>query len=74
MSSERTVAGVVAGFGENSLSRRGFLRLGGEGLVGVTLLGASACGGRENSGNVVLSYWEGIPEETRFKLIKKFNE
>jgi multiple sugar transport system substrate-binding protein len=74
MSSERAVAGGVAGLGQNSLSRRNFLRLGGVGLAGVALLGASACGGGENSGNVVLSYWEGIPEETQYKLIKKFNE
>jgi hypothetical protein len=66
MSSERTGAGGVAAFGENSLSRRDFLRLGGVGLAGVTLLGASACGsGGDNSGNVVLSYWEGIPQETQ---------
>jgi multiple sugar transport system substrate-binding protein len=74
MSSEREVAGGVAGFGENSLSRRDFLRLGGVGITGVALLGASACGGAGNSGNVVLSYWEGIPEETQYSLIKKFNE
>ena len=74
MSSERTLAGGVASFGKNSLSRRDFLRLGGVGLAGVTLLGASACGGGgENSGNVVLSYWE-TPPETQRKFIKKFNE
>jgi multiple sugar transport system substrate-binding protein len=74
MSSERASAGGLAGLGENSLRRRDFLKLGGVGLAGVALLGASACGGGENSGNVVLSYWEGIPEETQYKLIKKFNE
>jgi multiple sugar transport system substrate-binding protein len=74
MSSERTVAGRVAGFGGNSLSRRHFLRLGGLGLAGTILLGTSACGGGGSSGNVILSYWEGIPEETQYKLIKKFNE
>jgi multiple sugar transport system substrate-binding protein len=74
MYSERTVAGRVAGFGGNPLSRRHFLRLGGVGLAGVALLGASACGGGRSSGNVILSYWEGIPEETQYKLIKKFNE
>ncbi len=74
MSSERTVAGKVAEFGGNSLSRRDFLRLGGAGLAGTILLGPSACGGGENPGNVILDYWAGIPEETQYKLIKKFNE
>jgi multiple sugar transport system substrate-binding protein len=74
MSSERSVAGRVAGFGEIMLSRRNFLRLGGVELAGVALLGALACGGGENPGTVVLSYWEGIPEETQYKLIKQFNK
>jgi len=74
VSGERTAASGLAGCGKNSWSRRDFLRLGGMGLAGVTLLGASACGGGGNSGNVVLSYWEGIPEETQYKLIKQFNE
>jgi multiple sugar transport system substrate-binding protein len=74
MSSGRTDANEVAGFGEGSLSRRGFLRLGGVGLAGVALLGASACGGAGDPGNLVLSYWEGIPLELQYKLVKKFNE
>jgi multiple sugar transport system substrate-binding protein len=74
MSSGRTDANEVAGFGEGSLSRRGFLRLGGVGLAGVALLGASACGGAGDTGNLVLSYWEGIPLELQYKLVKKFNE
>ena len=74
MSGERTVAGGVAGCGKNSLSRRDFLRLGGAGLAGTILFGPSACGGGEDPGNVILDYWAGIPEETQYKLIKKFNE
>ena len=38
------------------------------------MLGASACGAGENPGNVILAYWEGIPEETQYKLIKQFNK
>jgi len=67
---ERSVAGGVPSFAKNSLSRLDFLRLGGAGIV---LLGASACGGAGDSGNVVLAYWEGIPQETQYKLVKKFN-
>jgi multiple sugar transport system substrate-binding protein len=73
MSSERSVAGSAAGFGGNSLSRRDFLRLGGAGLAGTILLGTSACGAGENPGNVILAYWEVIPEATQ-KLIKQFNK
>jgi multiple sugar transport system substrate-binding protein len=74
VSSKRTVTGKLAEFGGNSLSRRDFLRLGGAGLAGTMLLGASACGGGESQGNVILDYWEGIPEETQYKLVKKFNK
>jgi hypothetical protein len=56
MSSGRTVAGGVTGYYRNSLSRRDFLRLGGVGLAGVALLGASACGGPAATNEVVLSY------------------
>jgi multiple sugar transport system substrate-binding protein len=48
------------------------LRLGGVGLAGVALLGASACGGAANPNDVVLSYAaDGFPQ---VGLIKKFNE
>jgi trehalose/maltose transport system substrate-binding protein len=72
MSSGRTVAGGVTGYCRNSLSRRDFLRLGGVGLAGVALLGASACGGPAATNEVVLSYMgDSIPQ---VGLIKKFNE
>ena len=71
MSSGRTVAGGITGFCRNSLSRRDFLRLGGVGLAGVALLGASACDGAADPNEVVLSHAEGFPQ---VGLIKKFNE
>ena len=67
----RTVAGRVTAFSWNSLSRRNFLRLGGVGLAGVALLGASACAGAADPNEVVLSHPEGFP---MVGLIKKFNE
>ena len=72
MSDGRTVAGGGPWFGGNSLSRRDFLRLGGVGLAGVALLGASACGGPAATNEVVLSYLgDAYPQ---VGLIKKFNE
>jgi multiple sugar transport system substrate-binding protein len=72
VSDGRTVAGGGPWFGGNSLSRRDFLRLGGVGLAGVALLGASACGGPEATNEVVLSYaGDAYPQ---VGLIKKFNE
>jgi multiple sugar transport system substrate-binding protein len=72
MSSGRTVAGGVTGYYRNSLSRRDFLRLGGVGLAGVALLGASACGGPAATNEVVLSYMGDLIPQVG--LIKKFNE
>lgn len=72
MSSGRTVAGGVTGYCRNSLSRRDFLRLGGVGLAGVALLGASACGGPAATNEVVLSYMG--DSSPQVGLIKKFNE
>jgi multiple sugar transport system substrate-binding protein len=72
VSDERTVAGGGPWFGGNSLSRRDFLRLGGVGLAGVAVLGASACGGPAPTNEVVLSYTgDSVPQ---VGLIKKFNE
>jgi trehalose/maltose transport system substrate-binding protein len=55
------------------LSRRDFLKVGGAGLAGLAVLGASSCGGGgESSGKVVLTSLDfpgSIP-----KLIDKFNE
>jgi multiple sugar transport system substrate-binding protein len=72
VSDERTVAGGGPWFGGNSLSRRDFLRLGGVGLAGVALLGASACGGPAATNEVVLSYMGNLVPQVG--LIKKFNE
>jgi hypothetical protein len=47
------------------------LRVGGVGLAGVALLGASACGGPAATNEVVLSYMgDSVPQ---VGLIKKFN-
>lgn len=67
----RTVAGGGPWFGGNSLSRRDFLKVGGVGLAGVALLGASACGGAADPNEVVFSHPEDYPQAG---LIKKFNE
>jgi multiple sugar transport system substrate-binding protein len=72
MSSGRTVAGGVTGYYRNSLSRRDFLRLGGVGLAGVALLGASACGGPAATNEVVLSYMGDVIPPVGLR--KKFNE
>ena len=72
MLSEQTLAGGRAMSGENVLSRRHFLRLGGVGLAGVALLGAPGCGGGEGSGKVVLTSPE-LESSIRL-LIGKFNE
>src|SRR5919112_2082859 len=72
VSDGRTVAGGGPWFGGTSLSRRDFLRVGGVGLAGVALLGASACGGPASTNEVVLSYMgDSVPQ---VGLIKKFNE
>ena len=53
------------------MSRRDFLRVGGVGLAGVSLLGASACAGAADPNEVVLSHAEYF---SQVGLIKKFNE
>jgi multiple sugar transport system substrate-binding protein len=73
MSSEQSLAGRSATSHNNWLSRRDFLKVGGAGLAGLAVLGASSCGGGgESSGKVVLTSLDfpgSIP-----KLIDKFNE
>jgi trehalose/maltose transport system substrate-binding protein len=73
MSSEHSLAGRSATSHNNWLSRRDFLKVGGAGLAGLAVLGASSCGGGgESSGKVVLTSLDfpgSIP-----KLIDKFNE
>jgi multiple sugar transport system substrate-binding protein len=70
---EQSNAGGVAAFGEKSLSRRTFMKLGGAGLAGVVLLGASGCGGEsEGPGDLVFA---DLPDPGVVpNLIKKFNE
>jgi multiple sugar transport system substrate-binding protein len=73
MYSEQSLAGRSATSHNNWLSRRDFLKVGGAGLAGLAVLGASSCGGGgESSGKVVLTSLDfpgSIP-----KLIDKFNE
>ena len=73
MPRKQGVAGGVAAFGKNSLSRQEFVKLGGAGLAGVVLLGASGCGGdSEGSDDLVFANFPDpgvVPN-----LIKKFNK
>ena len=58
------------------LSRRDFLKVGGAGLAGAVLLGATGCGGDEQSGGATELYFT-APEDTTgttSKLISQFNE
>ncbi len=57
---------------KNTLSRRDFLKLGGMGLAGVAMPGASGCDGGEGSGKVVFASWPG--PSSFHGLIDKFNE
>ena len=62
--------------GSRELSRRAFLKVGGAGLAGAALLGASGCGGGEQSGGATELYFT-APEDltgTTSKLISQFNE
>ena len=58
------------------LSRRAFLKVGGAGLAGAALLGASGCGGGEQSGGATELYFTGPPDQTGTtdKLVSKFND
>jgi multiple sugar transport system substrate-binding protein len=62
--------------GPRELSRRDFLKVSGAGLAGAALLGASGCGGGEQSGGATELYFT-APEDltgTTSKLISQFNE
>jgi multiple sugar transport system substrate-binding protein len=65
-------SGVRAG---RRINRRDFLKMGGAGLAGAALLGASGCGGGGGgSGNIVFSMGPDDPNKTYTKLIEKFNK
>jgi multiple sugar transport system substrate-binding protein len=73
MSSEQNLAGRRATSRKNCLSRRDFLKLGGVGLAGVAVLGASGCGGGgESSGRIVFTSPD-LPGSIS-RLVDKFNE
>src|SRR5215207_10250736 len=59
-----------------SLSRRDFLKVGGAGLAGAALLGATGCGGSEQSGGATELYFTAPADTTGTtpKLISQFNE
>jgi multiple sugar transport system substrate-binding protein len=74
MSKGQTIAdgGVVSG--KNELSRRDFLKVGGVGLAGMAVLGASGCGGGgESSGKLIFSYLPDMSGSIHAR-IDKFNE
>jgi multiple sugar transport system substrate-binding protein len=73
MSQRRTVVGGGVLSGKNALSRRDFLKVGGVGLAGVAVLGASGCGGGgENSGKVVFTSLDLAGDIPR--LVDRLNE
>jgi hypothetical protein len=45
-------------------SRREFLKLGGAGLAGATLLGVAGCGGSQQGGGEVVKFFTGTMETT----------
>jgi multiple sugar transport system substrate-binding protein len=58
------------------LSRRDFLKVGGAGLAGATLLGAAGCGGGQQGGGATELVFTSAPDDTETtpKLVQKFNE
>src|SRR5215211_429993 len=72
MTQSRREGGVLGG---RKMSRRDFLRVGGAGLAGATLLGAAGCGGggSQASGNVVFAM--GVDTSGTLQgLVDKFNK
>ena len=65
--------GAVAG--NRTLTRRGFLRLGGAGLAGTALLGATGCGSRGGDGDSTLTF-SAPPDASGIvrKQVDRFNE
>jgi multiple sugar transport system substrate-binding protein len=68
--------GGVTTWGSRGVSRREFLRLGGAGLAGVTLLGVAGCGGGGQAGGQTDLTFSIGPQggETVNKLVDRFNE
>jgi multiple sugar transport system substrate-binding protein len=65
-------SGVSTG---RKLNRREFLKMGGAGLAGAALLGATGCGGGSGgSGDLIFSMGPDDEQGTMAALIKKFNE
>ena len=65
-------SGVSTG---RKLNRRDFLKMGGAGLAGAALLGATGCGGGSGgSGDLIFSMGPDDEQGTMAALIKKFNE
>jgi multiple sugar transport system substrate-binding protein len=65
-------SGVSTG---RKLNRREFLKMGGAGLAGAALLGATGCGGGSGgSGDLIFSMGPDDAQGTMAALIKKFNE
>ncbi len=74
MYGETVARSRVAASGKNSLSRREFLKLGGAGLAGATLLGvAGGGGGGAGSGKLIFSHGP-EPSGTLEKQLNAFNE
>ena len=65
-----------SGLRTRKLSRRDFLRVGGAGLAGVTLLGAAGCGGGGQQGGATELVFTSAPDDTETtpKLVQRFNE
>ncbi len=58
------------------LSRRDFLRVGGAGLAGASLLGVAGCGGGQQQGGATRIVFTSAPDDTGTtqKLVQKFND
>jgi multiple sugar transport system substrate-binding protein len=72
---------VYGGRTHGYLSRKDFLRLGGAGVAGLTLLGGVACGGGSGGGGNTLNYWASnqgasIDQDERIlgKAVKEFKK
>jgi multiple sugar transport system substrate-binding protein len=77
VSGKHSIADGAAPFGESALSRRDFLKLGGAGLAGATLLGTAGCGGwGGRSDDLVFASWPdvGTTHGVTQQLLKQFNK